>query len=80
MNILAVVEVEIKYKYLKHGQDHVQFSPIISLGEYKKFKFKYLQNILVKLHENFATATVGRNLVLIVPTEFIINLNVYGSA
>ena len=45
-----------------------------------KFKFKYLENSLIKFHENFGTAVTCHYLKLKVPTEFLITLNVYGSA
>ena len=44
MNIFDGVEVEINCKHLKHVQQRVQFSPIISLGEFQKFKLNYLEN------------------------------------
>ena len=55
-NILDGAEVDMKWKNLKHAQQRVQFSPIIGLWEFQKFKFNYLENRLMKIRENFATA------------------------
>ena len=80
LNILDGVEVEINCKHLEHVQQRVQFSPIISIYEFQKFKLNYLKNILMQLRESFATAATCHYLLLIVPTEFLITLNAYGSA
>ena len=52
-NILDGAEVDMNWKNLKHAQQRVQFSPIISLWEFQKFKFNYLENGLMKIRENF---------------------------
>ena len=79
MNILGGTEVHINCRHLNHVQQRVQFSPIISLREFKKIKLYYLQNISMKFSENFATAAAYHFLLLIVPIEFLMILNVYGS-
>ena len=56
MNILDGAEVDMNWKNLKHSQQRVQFSPIKILREFQKFKINYLQNVLMKFRENFATA------------------------
>ena len=42
--------------------------PILSLWEFQKFKFKYLENVLMKFGENLATAAACHYLLLIVLT------------
>ena len=79
MDILDGAEVDINCKHVKHMQQRVQFSPIISLWEFQKFKLKYIENILMKFRENFTTAVKCHYLVLIIPTECLITLNAYGS-
>ena len=54
--------------------------PIICLWELQKFKLIYIENVLMKFRENFATAATWHYLLLLVSTEFIIILNTYGSA
>ena len=56
------------------------FFSIISLWEYQKFKLLYLENVLMKFRENFATAAACHHLPLIVSIEFIVILSAYGSA
>ena len=56
---------------------HVQFSPIISLWEFQKFKFKYLEMVLIKSRENFAAAAIRPYLLLIVLTFFEITLSTF---
>ena len=55
-NIFDGAEVDMIWENLKHPQQRVQFSPIISLWECQKFKFNYLENGLMKFRENIATA------------------------
>ena len=54
-------------------------SPTISLWEFQKCMLNHLKNVLMKFCENFAMAAVCHYLLLIIPTEFIIILNAYGS-
>ena len=44
MNILDGAEIAINWKYLKHVQQRVQFSPIMSLREFQKRNLNYLEN------------------------------------
>ena len=44
MNILDGAEIDINCRHLKQVQQSVQFSPIISLWEFQKFKLKYFEN------------------------------------
>ena len=46
---------------------------------FRKFEANYLENGSVKFRETFSTTARCRYLLLIVPTEFLITLNVYGS-
>ena len=48
MNILDGAEVDINLKHLKHVQQQVQFSPIMSLLEFQKYKLSYLENAVMK--------------------------------
>ena len=48
----------------------VPLFPIISLWEFQQFKFKYLEYVLVKPHENFATAATCHHQPLVVLTLF----------
>ena len=52
-NILDGAEVDVNWKNLKHAQKSAQFSPIISLCEFQKFKFNYLENGLLKSRDFF---------------------------
>ena len=52
----------------------------ISLLEFQEFKLNYLKKIFMKFRENFATVVAYHYLLLIVQTEFLMILNVYGSA
>ena len=56
-------------------KQRVPFSSIISLPEFQKFKFKYLENVLMRFHEKFATAATCDYLLLIVLTKFLITLS-----
>ena len=79
LNILDAAEADINGKNLMHVQQREQFSPIISLWKFQTFKLNYLESVLRKFRENFATAAISHYLLLIVPTAFSIALDVYGS-
>ena len=68
MNILDGAVVDMNWKNLEHAQQRVQFSPIISLLEFQKFKLNYLEYVLMKFRENFAKERHVTNQLLIVLT------------
>ena len=45
MNILDGADVDINCKHVKHVQQSVQFSSLISLWEFEKFRLNYLENV-----------------------------------
>ena len=61
MNTLDGTGVDIHPKNLKDVQKCVQFSHIITLWEFQKFRLNYFENFLMKFHENFATAKLRSN-------------------
>ena len=79
INILNGAEVDMNWENLKHAQQCVQFSPIISLSEFKMFKLNYLKNVSIIFREYFATAATCHYLTTHSSHKFLINLNVCGS-